>query len=42
MNVRPPNGTGQMPAFAGQTRAPEQKLGVAFDVVTVSEGLVNP
>jgi len=42
MNVRPPNGTGQTPAFAGQTRAPEQKLGVAFDVVTVSEGLVNP
>jgi len=42
MNVRPPNATGQTPAFAGQTRAPEQKLGVAFDVVTVSEGLVNP
>jgi glucose/arabinose dehydrogenase len=42
MNIRPPNGTGQTPAFAGQTRAPEQKLGVAFDVVTVSEGLVNP
>jgi aldose sugar dehydrogenase len=42
MNVRPPNGTGQTPAFAGQTRAPEQKLGVTFDVVTVTEGLVNP
>jgi len=42
LNVRPPNGTGQTPAFAGQTRAPEQKLGVAFDVVTVTEGLVNP
>jgi len=42
MNVRPPNGTGQTPAFAGQTRAPEQKLGVAFSVVTVSDGLVNP
>ncbi|HEY7448688.1 MAG TPA: PQQ-dependent sugar dehydrogenase [Vicinamibacterales bacterium] len=42
MNVRPPNGVGQMPAFPGQTRAPEQKLNVAFDVVTVSEGLVNP
>jgi glucose/arabinose dehydrogenase len=26
----------------GQTRAPEQKLGVAFDVVTVAEGLANP
>jgi aldose sugar dehydrogenase len=42
LNVRPPNGTGQKPAFAGQTRAPEQKLGVTFDVVTVTEGLVNP
>ena len=39
MNVRPPNGAGQTPAFAGQTRAPEQKLDVAFDVVTVAEGL---
>jgi glucose/arabinose dehydrogenase len=42
MNMRPPNGAGQKPAFAGQTRAPEQKLGVAFDVVTVTDGLVNP
>jgi glucose/arabinose dehydrogenase len=42
MNTRPPNGTGQTPAFAGQTRAPEQKLGVMFDAVTVTEGLVNP
>jgi glucose/arabinose dehydrogenase len=42
MNTRPPNGTGQTPAFAGQTRVAEQKLGVAFDVVTVTEGLVNP
>ena len=42
MNTRPPNGETQKPAFAGQTRAPEQKLGVAFDVVTVTEGLVNP
>ena len=42
MNIRPPNGAGQKPAFEGQTRAPEQKLGVAFDVVTVTEGLVNP
>ena len=31
-----------MPAVAGQTRAPEQKLNVAFSVVTVTEGLVNP
>ena len=42
MNVRPPNGQGQSPAFAGQTRAPEQKLNVPFQVVTVTEGLVNP
>src|SRR4051812_31319753 len=30
------------PAFAGQTRAPEQKLGVAFQVTTVASGLKNP
>jgi glucose/arabinose dehydrogenase len=42
LNVRPPNAPDQRPAFQGQTRAPEQKLNVAFDVVTVSEGLVNP
>ncbi|MGE0706275.1 MAG: PQQ-dependent sugar dehydrogenase, partial [Vicinamibacterales bacterium] len=29
-------------AFAGQTRAPEQKLNVAFNVVPLAEGLVNP
>ncbi len=42
MNVRPANGQGQKPAFDGQTRAPEQKLGVAFDVVTVTAGFANP
>ena len=42
MNIRPPNGQGQRPAFAGQTRAPEQKLNVAFDVITLTEGLANP
>ena len=42
MNTRPPNGEGQKPAFAGQTRAPEEKLNVVFDVVTVSDGLANP
>lgn len=42
MNTRPPNGEGQKPAFPGQTRAPEQSLDVAFDVVTVTDGLVNP
>ena len=42
MNSRPPNGEGQKPAFAGQTRAPEEKLGVAFEVVSLYEGLTNP
>lgn len=42
MNTRPANGQGQKPAFEGQTRAPEQKLGVQFQVSTVTEGLVNP
>jgi glucose/arabinose dehydrogenase len=42
MNTRPPNGDGQKPAFQNQTRAPEQKLGVAFDVVTLVEGLEAP
>jgi aldose sugar dehydrogenase len=42
LNTRPPNAPTQKPAFAGQTRAPEQKLNVAFDVVTVAEGLQNP
>lgn len=42
MNVRPPNAPTQKPAFAGQTRAPEQKLNVAFDVVTVTSELANP
>src|SRR5215470_860604 len=42
LNRRPPNAPNQTPAFPGQTRAPELKLGVAFDVVTVAEGLVNP
>jgi glucose/arabinose dehydrogenase len=31
-----------MPAFAGQTRAPERKAHVAFDVVTIAAGLQNP
>lgn len=42
VDPRPPNGTGQTPAFPGQTDAPERKLGVAFDVVTVAEGLETP
>ena len=42
VDPRPPNATGQAPAFPGQTRAPERKSNVAFDVVTVAEGLQNP
>jgi glucose/arabinose dehydrogenase len=42
INVRPPNGKGQTPAFPGQTRAAQEKLNVPFDVVTVTEGLANP
>jgi glucose/arabinose dehydrogenase len=42
VDPRPPNGVDQKPAFPGQTDAPERKSGVAFDVTTVAEGLVNP
>ena len=42
VDPRPPNAPTQKPAFAGQTRAPERKSGVAFDVVTVADGLENP
>ncbi len=42
VDKRPPNAPTQKPAFAGQTRAPEQKLNVQFDVVTVVDGLRNP
>ena len=38
----PPNARGQVPAFAGQTRAPVRKSSIAFDVVTVTRGLENP
>jgi aldose sugar dehydrogenase len=41
-NARPPNAPNQKPAFPGQTRAPERKSNVAFDVVTVATGLENP
>ena len=36
---RPANGATQQPAFAGQTDAPERKLNVAFNVVTVADGI---
>lgn len=39
---RPANASAQKPAFAGQTDAPERKLGVGFDVVTVLDSLRNP
>ncbi|MEX6634726.1 PQQ-dependent sugar dehydrogenase [Hyphococcus lacteus] len=39
---RPPNALQQSPAFEGQTRAPEQKAGVAFDVETILSGLDHP
>ena len=42
VDPRPANNPEQKPATAGQTDAPEKKSGVAFDVVTVVEGLQNP
>ncbi|PYR88545.1 MAG: glucose dehydrogenase [Acidobacteria bacterium] len=42
VDPRPPNAPSQKPAFPGQTRAPERKSNVAFDVVTIVEGLQNP
>ena len=42
VDPRPPNALDQKPAFPGQTRAPEQKSTVPFEVVTVTEGLQNP
>lgn len=42
VDTRPPNGRNQVPAFPGQTDAPEHKSNVAFDVVTVAQGLENP
>jgi len=42
VDKRPPNGKTQKPARPDQTRAPEAKSNVAFDVVTVAEGLEKP
>ena len=42
VDPRPPNNPEQKPARPGQTDAPETKSNVAFDVVTVAEGLQNP
>lgn len=41
VETRPPI-TNYKPAFAGQTRAPEQKLGVGFQATTVAQGLNYP
>ena len=38
----PPFGLGQTPAFPEQTRAPEEKLGVAYDIETLATGLNHP
>jgi glucose/arabinose dehydrogenase len=42
VEARPPNASGQKPAFPGQTRVPEHRTNIAYDVVTVADGLVNP
>jgi glucose/arabinose dehydrogenase len=42
VDPRPPNAPNQTPAFPGQTRAPERKTNVAFEVVTVAQGLNLP
>ncbi|HEX2203420.1 MAG TPA: PQQ-dependent sugar dehydrogenase, partial [Longimicrobium sp.] len=42
LETRDPNGEGQRPAFAGQTRACGVRSGVAFDVQVVARGLRNP
>lgn len=41
VETRPPV-TSYKPAFAGQTRAPEQRLGVAFQTTVVATGLKYP
>jgi glucose/arabinose dehydrogenase len=42
VETRPPNAENQTAATKGQTRAPEMKANVAYEVTTVAEGLVNP
>jgi glucose/arabinose dehydrogenase len=42
LETRPANAPTQTPAFAGQTRAPERKAGVAYEATTYAEGLVKP
>ncbi len=40
--TRPPNGITQRPAFPEQTRAPQHRTDVAFEVVTVASNLAHP
>ena len=42
LETRAANAPDQTPAFPGQTRAPLAASNVAFDVVTVAEGLEKP
>jgi glucose/arabinose dehydrogenase len=42
VDTRPPNGRDQVPAFPGQTDAPEKKSNVAFDVVPAAPRLATP
>lgn len=42
LETRPPNASGQRPAFPGQTRACAVTANVAFDVVVLTKGLQNP
>jgi aldose sugar dehydrogenase len=42
LETRPPNATGQRPAFAGQTRTCGVKSDVAFAVTVVAKGLEHP
>jgi glucose/arabinose dehydrogenase len=42
LETRPPNASGQVPAFDGQTRACEAVSNVAFEVEVVATGLEHP
>jgi glucose/arabinose dehydrogenase len=42
LETRPPNASGQKPAFQGQTRTCGIKSSVKFDVIVVAKGLENP
>lgn len=42
LELQGPEGSGQKPAFAGQTRAPYRSAGVAFETQRVAGGLEHP